>query len=492
VGTETAFGRYEVVEELGAGASGVVYLCVDPELTRPVAVKVLRPPPGAPASARDEYMARFQREAEAAGRLRHPGIVQVFDVGPDWLVMEYVEGRTLAHRLEKEGPLPAALVIRMVDEVAAALQFAHDHGIVHRDVKPANLMLDAEGGAKVMDFGIARVEASTLTSAGSVVGSIRYMSPEQMLGQTVDRRSDVFSLGAVAYEALTGRPPFSGRTVTEVVANVVHGRHVPPRSVDARLSAAVDKVFARVFAVDPAGRHPTAPDFARELEAALVSGTLAAGELVHDTTLVVAPTDTIVESEEEVQAAALLPAVLRDRVPVRSGGVLMVHTDPPGAVIEIDGEEAGTTPGTLPVPFGRHLLRLRRPGRQAVTQEVEVWPASALRMLSAALPPAEDGDELQPGQFVPFGPGVTAPRRLAGEAPAYPKAAEKRRLAGAPVVEAFVAHTGEVDDVTVVESAGAVLDKALVKAVQGWRFEPATVRGVPVSTRLTIQHVVKP
>src|SRR5262249_33753889 len=160
-------------------------------------------------------------------------------------------------------------VCSIILQVSDAIDYAHKHGIIHRDIKPANIMMTDDGGVKVMDFGVARLESSTLTVAGTVVGSVRYMAPEQMMGQKVDVRADVFSLGAVAYEMLTGRAPFPGKTITEVVSQVVHGHYVSPRQVDERLPEEFGEVFGGAFAVQPADRYACAMDFARDLYAAL-------------------------------------------------------------------------------------------------------------------------------------------------------------------------------------------------------------------------------
>jgi serine/threonine-protein kinase len=258
------FGRYQVVEELGAGAMGVVYLCVDSRLARPVAVKVLRENELMTEAERERYRARFRHEAEAAGRLTHPDILQIYDIGPSHLVMEFLEGRALGAFLKAGGSLSVRQICSLVLRVADAIDYAHRHGIVHRDIKPANIMMMDDASVKVLDFGVARLDSSNLT-AGTVVGSVRYMAPEQMMGERVDGRADIFSLAAVAYELLTGRAPFPGKTITEVVSRVVHGAHVPPREVDPRFPEVVNGPFARAFAVDPAARTGRAMDFAREL-----------------------------------------------------------------------------------------------------------------------------------------------------------------------------------------------------------------------------------
>ena len=222
------FGRYQVLEELGAGAMGVVYLCVDSRLARPVAVKVLRENELMTEEEREQFRARFRHEAEAAGRLTHPDIVQIYDIGPTYLVMEFLEGRALGAFLKASGSFSVRQICSLVLRVADAIDYAHRHGIVHRDIKPANIMMMDDGSVKVLDFGVARLDSSNLTAAGTVVGSVQYMAPEQMMGERVDGRADVFSLAAVAYELLTGRAPFPGKTITEVVSRSSTARTCRP------------------------------------------------------------------------------------------------------------------------------------------------------------------------------------------------------------------------------------------------------------------------
>ena len=170
------FGRYQVIEELGSGAMGVVYLCIDPRLARPVAVKVLKEGEHMSPQEREQYRTRFRHEAEAAGRLNHPDIVQVFDIGSSFMVMEFLEGRPLSALLKGGAVLSVRQIASLILRVADAIDYAHRNGVVHRDIKPGNVMVLNDGGVKVMDFGVARLDSSTLTVAGTVVGSVRYMA----------------------------------------------------------------------------------------------------------------------------------------------------------------------------------------------------------------------------------------------------------------------------------------------------------------------------
>lgn len=262
-------GRYEVEAEIGRGAMGVVYRAFDPELRRVVAVKTYVLPPGLDRTQQSEFRLRIRREAQAAAALAHRGIVTVYDVGEDprdgtpFLAMEYVPGRSLAQVLEEEGRLPLDRVKAIAAELAHALGAAHTAGIVHRDVKPANILVrDGDGAVKIADFGVARVASSTLTRTGSSIGSPAYMSPEQIRGAHVDGRSDLFSLAGVLYESLSGRRPFAGDEISEVVYGVVHGTPIPVSRLDPALPASLDDFFERALSKEPGDRFPDAASFA--------------------------------------------------------------------------------------------------------------------------------------------------------------------------------------------------------------------------------------
>jgi TonB family protein len=492
----TYFGRYQVLEELGSGAMGVVYLCVDPRLARPVAVKVIRESEHMTPAEKEQFQARFRNEAEAAGRLNHPGIVQIYDIGPSYLVMEYLDGKALSQVLKAGQIYTVQEVCSIILQVSDAIDYAHKHGIVHRDIKPANIMMTDDGGVKVMDFGVARLESSTLTVAGTVVGSVRYMAPEQMMGEKVDARADVFSLGAVAYEMLTGCAPFPGKTITEVVGQVVHGAYVPPRQVDDRLPEDLNDVFGGAFAVHPDDRYASAMDFARDLYAS--AEPVLDLQVGIDAAAVPTPeVGTTLEAPTPAPAAAPPSPTARTlRMPAdgTSGreGVVLVDSEPAGAQVYLDGKPLGATPVSgVEVSFGRHVLRVEAADRDPVSAEIEVKREQPLKVLSFTLPLSRDTSELRPGQFVTFGPNVTPPSRLSGTIPVYPPAALERGMEGSPVVEIWIDEKGNVMDVAILESAGAMLDGAVLEAVAGWKFTPASVDGTPVSVRMTLQHLFR-
>ena len=264
-------GRYRILGELGRGAMGVVYKAEDPALDRVVALKTIVL--SDEADGRKEYQKRFTLEARAAGKLNHPNIVTTFDYGQEgdfaYLAMELLEGTDLRVRL-KEGRLPTAEAVEIAVQVADGLAFAHERGIVHRDIKPANIMLLERGGAKIMDFGIARMRSDDFkTSTGMVLGTPRFMSPEQIAGKPVDQRSDIFSLGAVLYEMLTGEMLFAGDESAQIAHNVAHLEADPPSRINPEVSSLLDFVVARALKKDPAVRYPDAYEFAADLRTCL-------------------------------------------------------------------------------------------------------------------------------------------------------------------------------------------------------------------------------
>jgi len=235
ISTNKAYiGRYEILGEIGRGAMGVVYKARDPQIDRTVAIKTISLFDLEPADDQ-EFRERFQQEARTAGRLSHPGIVAIFDVGSDPetntpnIVMEYIAGSSLSKiLLEDHGKVSLDPALQLVQEVAEALDYAHNEGVTHRDVKPANILLTPDGRAKLADFGIARLDQSQLTLPGRLLGSPAYMAPEQMKGEATDGRSDLFSLGVVLYRLSTGYRPFQGNSTATVCYKLLRQDPLPP------------------------------------------------------------------------------------------------------------------------------------------------------------------------------------------------------------------------------------------------------------------------
>ena len=265
-------GRYEILGELGHGAMGVVYKARDPHLDRIVAIKALRVDPALSRDQRAEIEKRFSQEAVAAGRLNHPNIVAVYDVVDveriPHIVMECVEGRTLAEVIAS-GDLRLPATVGLAMQVCAALDYAHARGVVHRDIKPSNIMVTETGQAKVSDFGIARISGRKVTQTGALLGTPAYMSPEQVCGRDVDGRSDLFSLGLVLYEAITGRDAFRADDPTAVLYQIVHEEPIPIRELVPSVSPALDGAIRRALAKRPDERYATAGAFADALRATI-------------------------------------------------------------------------------------------------------------------------------------------------------------------------------------------------------------------------------
>ena len=307
--------RYKVETTLGEGGMARVYRGTDQVLDRTVAIKVL-----ADRYAEDDnFVTRFRREAQAAAALSHPNVVAVFDTGDDaaahYIVMEYVEGRTLGEVLKVEGPLDADRASAIAEDVATALQAAHERGLVHRDVKPGNVMIDTEGRIKVMDFGIARAAANdTLTQTGTVLGTAAYLSPEQARGDSVDARSDIYSLGCVLFEMVAGRPPFTGDSPVSLAFRHVNEDPQRPSAYRPGVPPQLEAVVMRALEKDPGRRYQSAEEFRRALADARSGATatvpIGAAATGGDTA-VMAPPGT----EGIAPAGALPPDVGRRRPP---------------------------------------------------------------------------------------------------------------------------------------------------------------------------------
>ena len=263
-------GRYEMISELGQGAMGVVYKARDPLIDRVVAIKTINL--GLALEEKEEYEGRFYQEARAAGRLNHPNIVTIYDVGKSgniaYIAMEFLQGNELRDLLREERNLPVEQIVDIVAQVAEGLAYAHQHGIVHRDIKPSNIMLIRDGRIKITDFGIARMASSAVhTQTGMVLGSPKYMSPEQVLGKEIDRRSDIFSLGVMLYEMLTGGSPFVGENVNAIMYQTLNLVPPPPSTLNASVPDMLNFIVAKALAKGVEDRYQNALDLARDLRA---------------------------------------------------------------------------------------------------------------------------------------------------------------------------------------------------------------------------------
>lgn len=275
----THFGRYRILEELGRGAMGIVYRAEDESLQRHVAVKAMLLPND--SAERIEHEGRFRQEAKAAGGLNHPNIITIHDLGRegDWLyiAMELLRGTELRSMMAL-GPMALPVALDLAAQVAEGLAAAHAHGVVHRDIKPSNIMVMDGRHAKIMDFGVARMQASELrTRSGVLLGSPKYMSPEQVGGHPVDARSDIFSLGSLLYEMVAGAPAFTGSELGGLLYAILHSQPVPAGSIRPEVPPLLDLVISRAMQKNPAARYQDAREFARDLlacRAELTGGSL--------------------------------------------------------------------------------------------------------------------------------------------------------------------------------------------------------------------------
>lgn len=330
-------GRYEIVRELGKGAMGVVYEGRDPNIGRRVAIKTARREVVAASGMATEMMERFLREARAAGALTHPNIITIYDAdeedGITYIAMEYIQGGNLADVIRNRAALDFEKIVDYGATIALALAAAHDAGIIHRDIKPANILTPTGGPLKLADFGIAHVSDSNLTQDGAMIGTPHYMSPEQFMGQKVDGRSDLFSVGIILYELVTGEKPFGGEGLSAVMHNVTRVPPVPPKDLNFAVPDPLNDVILKALAKRPAERYADGRAFAAALRESLKPqpdvGILQLNPTDNDATVnlhptpndtVLTPADASTRSDTTVQRAPQAPAP-----PTTFGG------PPPGA-----------------------------------------------------------------------------------------------------------------------------------------------------------------
>ena len=500
------FGRYEVIAEIGDGAMGRVYKARDPVVERFVAIKTIKSEYLTRDQA-EEYLKRVRREAQAAGSLTHPNIVRIFDVGENHLVMEMLEGKTLQQLIRESGPIEPEEVRAILSPVAEALDHAHAAGIIHRDIKPANIMIQPDGQPKLMDFGVAHLDATVMTATGQILGSPSFMSPEQLLGENVTPRSDNYSLAVVAYEMLTGQSPFPGKTITAVIYRVMHETAQSPRKLNAALPERYDEIFARALAKEPEKRYASATDFSAALD--IRAFELSLDDLVGG------------EAAEEMEPAPDAGA----EAATRSTSASVSGETPPELIAEaptLAGPPPATTAGTRPVARRRFWLGLAavvvlggvfivlsrsgsEPPATAVADEVAPSPApnpaahprasAPPRSASVAVASAERAEPTPApnteAQLVELGPDGTPPRRIEGSSARYPEAALRSHVEGSVTASMIVTEEGEPIEVTIVESAGPILDAAVLEAVQNSRFEPAVKDGKKVRVRWVVRQTFR-
>ncbi len=260
----THLGRYEVKEVIGKGAMGTVFKGIDPAINRPVALKTIRLDFVSDQSEMEELRERLTREARAAGKLSHPNIVTIYDIGAHdnlhYIAMEFLEGKTLEDMIKRKVQFSYKIIASIITQICTALQYAHEQGIVHRDIKPANIMVLPDYTVKVMDFGIARVDSSSMTRTGIAMGTPNYIAPELLQGKSVDRRCDIFSVGVVIYEMLTGRRPFKGENLTSLIYSIINDNPPSPSTIDDKIPLLFDHIVDKALKKDPVERYQKASD----------------------------------------------------------------------------------------------------------------------------------------------------------------------------------------------------------------------------------------
>lgn len=358
-----SYGRYQVIEEIGRGAMGVVYKAHDPRLKRTVALKVLR----SDRIISNEYVMRFKQEARAIGQLSHPNIVNVFDQGEDqetlFMTMELVDGKSL-RKVINERRLTHQDTIEIGVQVAEALAYAHDNGVIHRDIKPSNIIMLPDGQIKITDFGIARIEdpdATRRTQYGQILGTPSYMSPEQVAGEPLDKRSDLFSLGVILYEIVTGKKPFKGHNLASVSHAIIYDKPLSPNHVDSSIAPPLSNLIMKSLAKHPDQRIQTGQVMALELKNCLHRRTSDRGRR---------PAKQKGRQLKITAAATLLILSLLtlgaiyyhiSQPPPQLSAKVKIDSHPSNAQVFIDGILKGSTPLTTDLYLGKHEVRISKP-----------------------------------------------------------------------------------------------------------------------------------
>ncbi len=507
--SQDRFGRYEVRGALGDGSMARVYRAWDPAFERTVAIKTVKSEYLASDTA-PRYLQRFGQEARAAGSLSHPNIVRVFDVGADFMVMEFVEGRTLRDLLRGGRRFDPEETVALLSPIADALDHAHRAGIIHRDVKPANIMVQPHGVPKLMDFGIAHIDGCLMTSSGEILGTPAYMAPEQVVGQQVAHQLDLYALAAVAFEMLTGRPLFQG-AVAEVVYRVVHETWPPPRQLDPGLPACYDNIFLRALHKDPNQRFATAAQFVAALDLRRFDRALAS-MLPERMPLRPRRRGSWWRGGAKTFLPRRLPASHPGEAPRRRsrtlttavglGALLAVTSSTAGRAAREPSRLLGVAPAaslvrdtpktrmreTADAPRQRPPTRPRTAGRpvragQVVAGQVVAGQVVAGQVVAGQVVAGQVvAGQIVAGQVVDPGPDVQPQKRIAGSV-VSPDPEGRGPRTGTVAIRMIVDENGVPGDFTVLESAGPRLDAAALASVQGWRFAPARKDGVSVKVR---------
>ncbi len=401
-------GRYEITGELGRGAMGVVYKALDPTIGRTVALKTMRlDVHGLDAQ---EMVRRFQNEARAAGVLNHPNIVTIYDAGEQdgifYIAMEFIEGTTLHELLAEKRVLATDEVLQLTRQICRGLDYAHSNGIVHRDIKPANIMITGNGTVKIMDFGIAK-SGGQVTNTGQVLGTPNYMAPEQVKGKQLDGRSDLFSLGVILYEMLTGEKPFVGQNVTTIIYKIVNENPITPRDLDVTVHPGLSAIVTKALAKAPDDRYQTGADLVRDLENYKLAGPVRSG----GTAAIPAPNapeKTLVlplrvVAGNTARAAAAAPALAKKPIPVKR---------PTTAILSSKRSVLMATIVTIVVlgsamggyAYHRTQVKMRQLAEEAKIKEAQQAAREPIAIAIPAPTPDEHKEEIAPDTTVKFFP----------------------------------------------------------------------------------------
>jgi serine/threonine-protein kinase len=404
-------GRYKILELLGRGAMGVVYKAIDPAIDRVVAIKTINLTLSQEEVA--EYEARFTQEAKAAGRLNHPNIVSIYDLGKTddfaWMALEFIDGRELKMLMRSDTPLALLDAIDVIVQVADGLSFAHARDVIHRDIKPSNIMVMQDEDrwiAKITDFGIARTPTSAVkTMTGVVLGSPRYMSPEQVTGKAIGPTSDIFSLGVVLFETLTGTPPFDSTSINSIMYQTVHEAAAVPSTINPRIPLELDAIVARALEKVPGERFATMRDFARALR--------DVRKLIENGTATAVGSGTGTAPAQSDVLTRLLATEMIPEAPVRGRSELSDGTRLAPLMNEDREPQASTTARQLARDFDSLSATKRLAVLTAQIEEVEpmLQLEIPIRQMEKAVIPAARAIEL---------PDATMPIHLAAKTPLMP------------------------------------------------------------------------
>ncbi len=464
------FGPYEVHEEIGRGGMGVVYRGFDPLIRRDVALKTIKLYDIADESERRQMQERLEREAQSAGRLSHPSIVTIYQVGYEeirpgetvaFIAMEYVAGWTLATVLEKTRVTNHSTVLRLLRQAAEALDYAHSQGVVHRDVKPANLLITQDGRLKIADFGLAKLLSHTMTVTGTIMGSPCYMSPEQVRAEPVDGRSDQYALAVVAFEVFGGKKPYHAETLSALVYKIAHEAPPPLELAEAELAGRLNPVLRRAMSKDPRARFATCVEFVESLEKASS-----------------APEPDAVASKSAAPPPSAAPATPRQtaQAPVmpRKSVLQSPRPQPPVSASKakpaVATQKLAVTPRSETPPMNPQAVVENAPKPEAAPPPPSPAPEPVKQQLA---PPPE--------------PVKTAPKLLQQAPAAYTNQARAAGIEGIVLLSVDLNDQGVPIRARVLKPLDPGLDRSAVQSLAAWRFQPATENGKPVGATVNVE-----